>query len=138
MKLYAIHDDPSHNTDIFERWWCLVWAKNDSEALDIAAVNYSGDGPEPFRNLLEANALDQEKQDRLSAFTPENPCVERRIYVMRLAGFHEEGEPACDTCGLASLWLEEFTVCDECGQCLECGCCDGCQNKQAAALLGGE
>lgn len=123
IQLYSIHDDPTHETANEERWWCAVWAESLTDALDIAAKHYGGDGPEPYRNLLEGEPC--QNQERLCAYTPENPGMERRFKVLRLAGWREEGERTCDTCGLASLGIEEYEVCDECGQCKECGCeCD--------------
>ena len=121
MKLYAIHDDPSRKTHHEERWWCAVWAKNYSEALDIAAANYSGDGPKPYRNLLDGDEVKQDDQ-RLAEYTPENPCMEHRLRVLRLIGWREESDDICDDCGLASLGLEGCKVCCQCSRCVECGC----------------
>lgn len=42
----------------------------------------------------------------------------------RAAGWVEEDEPTCDSCGLSSWGFDEFAVCDVCRLCKECGCDD--------------
>ena len=54
----------------------------------------------------------------------EGKTVEYRAEILRLAGFYNHGDSglSCDTCGLYSMGIDKFEVCEKCHQCKECGC----------------
>lgn len=47
---------------------------------------------------------------------------------LRLMGWEMEGDRRCDSCGLASMDIEEFEVCDTCMQCAVCGFSGDCND----------
>ena len=52
--------------------------------------------------------------------------VERDDRVLRKLGWREEDSEVCAACGLASYdYVDESAVCEECGNCAECGHASG-------------
>ncbi len=41
--------------------------------------------------------------------------------ILRQAGWRCEGESTCSSCGCAANGMDEFKVCHDCDQCMECG-----------------
>lgn len=54
---------------------------------------------------------------------------ERNPHILRQCNWGGEDERRCDSCGLAPMHMDAFAVCDECGQCRECGCVDDCETE---------
>lgn len=130
MKLYAVHDDPTGETDCTERWWMAVWAETEDDAKLIACASYSGDGPlqDPrFKYHWQGffQAFHVELGDLEAKFAPINPRIEKRPEVLRYAGWSEGDEPRCVGCDLAAFGMEQYKLC-ECGYCPECGCLPDC------------
>lgn len=116
MRLYSICDNPQPD-DLFYDWWQAVWANNEEEALRYATMHYGGEfSPEE----LQLTVIDV--SDASDAIDPETVGVheERRFETLRLLGWHEDGEYACECCGLYAVGIPEHDVCDWCCLCPEC------------------
>jgi hypothetical protein len=127
LELWQVHDDPTHCFPD-ERTWSLVWAETEHDAKLLAASVYDGEVREMQRAGIDAHFLAERICERnvgifaVDVYMPMRPGVERRYEVMRLAGWAEEDERRCDSCGLAAMGIEKYAVCAECYQCAECGC----------------
>lgn len=119
MNLFELHDGAPYHEDT---QWCLAWAWGADEARQIAQQT----AEYPLASLVEWRCRIVPRR-QLRDTTPRYavPHEERRYTVMRLAGWKEEIDAMCNSCGLYSMGL--VYVCDECCQCAECGCdCSGC------------
>lgn len=96
-----------------------IWADGYERAVELAHRLYRAEhGLTPEECQLAISPADAK------GVTPERDCPheEGRPEVLRRLGWAIEDERRCDTCGLAPMGVDEYVVCFECGQCLECGC----------------
>lgn len=123
LRVFTVHDDPFDNCNPEERDWKAIAADDELQAKAVYAALYRGDAlayadgswAEVFRaDEIEATSW----PERLR---PKAPGRLRDLESLRLCGFAGEGEPHCESCGFASLGIEEYMVCDRCDQCAECG-----------------
>lgn len=117
LKLCSIGDTRDREWDDICAWSVAVWAPADDEALRYATDHYDGEYDAPDLKLevlsrIEAKGLLQ----------PERSDVheELRGETLRLAGWREEGEPACEVCCLHAMGYERHKVCDGCCLCPTC------------------
>ncbi len=64
------------------------------------------------------------------AKTREKAGIECDDAFLRQEGWHTEGEPTCESCGLCSMGNDKFAVCHDCGNCVECGCVEKCPDHE--------
>ena len=141
MNLYEITDYMKTATDYEEAAWHLIWAWGTDEALMQGAYVYEhlaeclcrrvhrDDWDSELLRRCNAPKID-EVQEILSCRLIESvgvpprlphPHEERRYFVMRLAGWREDGDRQCEDCGLFPMGLTTF-----CEGCWRCGfCVDG-------------
>lgn len=124
MILYSITDCDLRD----EFGWCIaVWADDADAALAFAREKYTEGG-----DLDDIHIIGTKPGDALLG--PAKPGIheERRCDMLRLAGWREEDERSCDTCGLYPMGLSEFSVCESCYQCRECadGTCEECGGEE--------
>lgn len=120
MNLYQIHDDPRGVLLWDETTWMAVWADAPEDAFALYKAAYEGD---PLATIADVKIAVAD-----TAASPEKagPHEESRPWVLRLLGWHLDGESRCDVCGLASMGASEYRVCESCLVCRECGCdCNG-------------
>ena len=110
MKLFSITD----SDDDYDPWGIAVWADSRDAALEFARTRYDRDADAELSVIHECEPAEG----------PRKPTTheEARYTVLRRAGWREEDETSCSTCGLYAMGLDEFRVCDDCHQCRECGC----------------
>src|SRR5690625_3595399 len=61
--------------------------------------------------------------------TGSEPYVVTDRETLRGLGWQCEGDNRCGSCGLAE-WDGKYPVCQECSQCIECGCLDDCESAK--------
>lgn len=131
LRLFSVSDIDPDPCETFG-WWEAVWAATEAEALEWANANYGGECPKgEDPGIRVVSVMDQNKRSK-----PEQAAVhrERRMSVLRDAGWREEGESACDCCGLYAIGYSEYRVCGECYLCPECRAdepddpCEGCSS----------
>lgn len=116
LKAFIVHEfDPCEGS-------FLVFATSHTEAKKQCYYNW------PFIETpewIDLRARRLPETDNLARGT--TPYIEEDFKVLRQAGWHGVFELArCSRCGLASMDMEEYRVCPECGQCKECGHGDKC------------
>lgn len=117
LKAYQVHDGfPEENA-------VLVYAYTEGGAKVMAVSNSSV--------FDDPDELIAERLPEADTHVLENaklPYVETSDHVLRMLGWHDEGDRRCATCGLAEMG-GAFPVCDECYQCNECGHHDECSRN---------
>lgn len=101
----------------------LVFAKTSKEAKKLGSkfvdpeewIELTSERREPYDIFLRADATE--------------PYVEHYPEVLRQANWQYEDEYTCNSCGLAAMGIDQYEVCDDCGECLECGHQDDCPNS---------
>lgn len=78
-------------------------------------------------DYMDLRAERQKAHDNLFDKSQSSPYIVRDNETLRKMGWSMEGERQCDSCGLAAMGMDEFHVCDDCGQCPECGCDEECE-----------
>ena len=130
MKLYTITD--CHRDDDLEgAWFAAVWAETQEQAIAWGVEHYSGDCHHADKlwirviNDLELPAEWHPSIDPI--FLPSEEC---RFEVLRLAGWNDPDEIACDCCGLYSLGMPEHEVCSTCLLCPDCRGDEPCECQE--------
>ena len=127
MKLFNVDDNADRNLDWEETTSMAVWAHDPAEAMRLYRDAYA--------RLVEADRVPDvaelvcKEVNPLPSWVepPAVPGIEDNPEVQRELGWRIENEAACSTCGLASMDLPQYRVCDECDQCLACGHDEGCE-----------
>ena len=117
LRLFSVSDCDADPYEIYG-WWEAVWATSEDEALAWAKANCGGEcprGQDPGIRVVSAMEQNTRSKPQLAAVHRE-----RRLSVLRDAGWREEGESACDCCGLYAIGCSEYRVCGECYLCPEC------------------
>jgi hypothetical protein len=70
---------------------------------------------------IDSRARRAKEHDARAALAKE-ACVEHDAEYLRKAGWGNEDELRCGSCGLCAMGLEKYAVCRMSGQCKECGC----------------
>ena len=83
--------------------------------------NYSNLNDSCDGEYVQARAVRDSELDYLLDDTKKEAYVITNNRTLREAGFMCEGDSYCITCGLREM-NGEFPVCDDCGQCDNCGC----------------
>lgn len=115
MKLYSVTD--REKGERYEFGWSeAIWAASEEEALRYARENYGGEchpdyGPELW--VLSTYECDRGPEQPV-------PYRERSQAVLRDAGWMEESDTACDSCGRYSMGSADWRVCEDCYLCREC------------------
>lgn len=129
LRLYCITDADPYDWDEIFAWWVAVWAPSAKHALDWAFLNYYGDHRmEEAKDFIRISHT----EDQSKYLKPEKDGIheERRFVALRQAGWREEGESECDSCGLYALGFPEWEVCDACYLCRECReDCEECEDE---------
>lgn len=73
---------------------------------------------------INARAVRKKEFDVNVDRTKTEAYIPRDSKTLRDCMFMWEGDDLCDTCGKASM-NDEYPVCSECNQCIECGCTCG-------------
>lgn len=81
-------------------------------------------------DYTDLRVVRQKSSDRLLDKDKTEAYLVVNNHTLRQMGWRNEGERACDSCGLCAKGLDKFEVCDSCGQCGECGCDDECEDHQ--------
>ncbi len=112
----TLHPWRVHDGDDDYTWKWLAWAPDSETARTICL----GDTEAPSIDDMTA-----EREHSLESQDGE-PFIEGDYSILRDLGFMCESDSSCDTCGLYEM-DGEFPVCDECGQCPDCGHSDYCE-----------
>lgn len=127
MNLYSLTDSDPDDPFATWAWNRAVWADSETIAVAWAYFHYDGEAPQGEDPGIRVIATKPESE----LLAPLRKCVheERRPEILRLAGWRDENEIACDTCGLCAMGMVQYAVCDECYQCRECadGTCEACK-----------
>ena len=83
-------------------------------------------------DYMDLRVSRQKEHDRFIDPTKTEPYMVRDDKTLRRMGWSMEGDRQCDSCGLAAMGIDEFDVCDSCGQCKECGFSDECEEHENA------
>lgn len=149
LKLYSVSDlTPKDLAEGACGWWLAVWAYTDLEAISLAAERYDGEAPSgaDLHKILTAHNF--RVADQKSGFYPDpvqtDYPAEIRYDILRKAGWYEEGEEACESCGLFAMGNDKNAVCAECYLCPGCAqfesgpTCEECEHRvEAMAAEGG-
>lgn len=101
----------------------LVFARNHSEARKLGMRGNACEGID-FVDIRTRRVFSVDGMENRSI-----AYIEKRVEVLRAAGFHREGDCVCDVCGLHDFNEDRFTVCGECHQCKECGHTEDCEGR---------
>jgi len=81
-------------------------------------------------DYMDLRVKRQPQADHLLDSSKEAPYIIRDYKTLRQMGWSIDGERQCDSCGLAAMDMDEFYVCDSCGQCPECGYDEECEEHK--------
>lgn len=126
LRVFVVNDDPNGDCLPDESWWAAIAAEDQRQALAIASATYDGNGPLDEYSFDEFFKVDREVDSSRwhERFKPTAPQRLTCCESLRQCGFREDGETACDSCGLAAMAMPAYRVCEDCQTCNECG---GCQ-----------
>lgn len=121
----------------FDGQWCACyWAWGKDEVLQMAVDGYEY----PYMLIEDGVRLDPEYYFNVSLVSDwpgtkqepkyDWPHEEHRYHVLRQAGWREESDHECESCGLYTMGMTDF--CEECWCCGECGCYPECSETAPA------
>jgi len=116
LRAFIVNDDVLGMADPDERHSLLVWAQTPEKALGIAFAEFET----PYIEDCDWDCADESSILAGGFAPPDDPGVETRPEVLRLAGFAEGDEPRCATCGLASMGMPQHAICPLCEDCRSC------------------
>ena len=126
MKLYTITDTLAQdvaNEELFHGdYWAAIWSKSEESAMRYAAEHYNGECRPAELTLRVASVMDCMDGSRPTRTTTYH---ERRLRILRLAGWMEEGERECVCCGLHALGDDAWQPCAMCELCQHCAADSG-------------
>lgn len=97
------------------------FARSSKEAKAFMWKNSYRISDECDGDYLDLRVIREKTGDQHFDQSKTEPYIIRDDKVLRLMGWSHEGERGCDSCGLYANEMDEFAVCDMCGQCAECG-----------------
>ena len=100
----------------------IVYAGSPEIACELSADDFGGDA--------ECMTAERAPEHDVRALSYVVACIERDQEYLRNAGWGNEDEERCGSCGFAANGLEKYGVCRECHQCKECGCDEECEQTE--------
>jgi hypothetical protein len=114
---------------------CYMGGSRDPFEFDFVAVCFANNSKEAKRLMwnksemlgdecdgewIDARVIRKSEYDDLLNTENQEPYIVRDEDTLRKMGWGIEGDRRCDTCGFAEF-EGKWPICEECGQCSECG-----------------
>ena len=130
LPAWSIHDDPGEHCHWDERNWLAVAAESEEHARVLAAAFNQGEAPRDEFDWKTAFVIRGPIDTTIwpERLQPQYPQLIRDPECLRLLGWCDDGERDCESCGLASMGLDQYAICDNCDCCKECCDCVVCES----------